>query len=49
MTRDDVVTKDATKLRLSVQSLSLMLVAKQLLRAYLLNYVIDFAHFWHAN
>ena len=49
VTRDDVVTKDVTKLSLSLQSLSLMLDAKQLLWAYLQNRMVDFAHFWQAN
>ncbi len=46
--RDDV-TRDVTKLRLSLQSLSLILVAKQLLWAYLQNRMVDFAHFRQAN
>ena len=45
----DDVNMDVTKLRLSLQSLSLTLVAKQLLWAYLQNRMVDFAHFRQAN
>ncbi len=33
----------------SLQSLTLILVAKQLLKAYLQNGTVDFAHFWQAD
>ena len=46
--RDDV-TKDVTRLSLLLQSLSLILVAKQLLGVYLKNRMVDFAHFRHSN
>ncbi len=35
--------------KLSLQSLTLILVAKQLLRAYLQNCMVDFAHFRQAS